>query len=360
MEQITLQDILFFTIYGGVTLTAVIACHYLLLRRANIFQPEVTSPLRLRRWTAAFFAAMAASHVWWLPLYYLQPDKSHSLGISICIALDTMVTMPTILGTMLVMLQDRRRSFWPVVLAVILTLATITTVNYAGLQSTALGFIILIIPTLFIFVVMVRAVREYGIWLRENYANLEHKEVWQNFLLLAVFILISVVYGFANITIVTDTIIQILDLLLIILMLWRVETLQVLEEPENEPEDIPLAGKPVSVEIEPMLQKYCIDAQYYLRRNGSLTELSKLTHIKKSDLIEHFAKQGLTYNTYINGLRIERFILIYQEAAKSGRSISVTDLAEKCGFSSYSTFSTAFKEIKGLSVKEWTEHGNLI
>ena len=31
---------------------------------------------------------------------------------------------------------------------------------------------------------MVRALRQYGRWLRDNYADLEHKEVWQSFVVL--------------------------------------------------------------------------------------------------------------------------------------------------------------------------------
>jgi len=36
---------------------------------------------------------------------------------------------------------------------------------------------------------MVRALRLYGRWLRDNYADLEHKEVWQSFTVLGIFLL---------------------------------------------------------------------------------------------------------------------------------------------------------------------------
>ena len=42
---------------------------------------------------------------------------------------------------------------------------------------------------------MVRAIRQYGRWLRDNYADLEHKEVWQNFVVLAIFLLVYVIYS---------------------------------------------------------------------------------------------------------------------------------------------------------------------
>ena len=47
------QSILFYMLYAAVTMTAIIACCYLLLRRGNAFAPDNTPPLRLRRWTAA-------------------------------------------------------------------------------------------------------------------------------------------------------------------------------------------------------------------------------------------------------------------------------------------------------------------
>jgi hypothetical protein len=57
--QISLDILLLFILYATGATTAAIACLYLLLRRGNAFAPDVVSPVRLRRWTAAFFAALA-------------------------------------------------------------------------------------------------------------------------------------------------------------------------------------------------------------------------------------------------------------------------------------------------------------
>jgi hypothetical protein len=57
--QISLDILLLFMLYATGATTAAIACLYLLLRRGNAFAPDVVSPVRLRRWTAAFFAALA-------------------------------------------------------------------------------------------------------------------------------------------------------------------------------------------------------------------------------------------------------------------------------------------------------------
>ena len=59
-------------VYAGVTVISLIACCYLLFRRANAIAPDVTPPVRLRRWTAAFFASLAIGHLWYLPTYFLS------------------------------------------------------------------------------------------------------------------------------------------------------------------------------------------------------------------------------------------------------------------------------------------------
>ena len=60
-EQIR-EDILYIMLYTVVTATALIASCYLLLRRGNAFDPDITSSVRLRRWTAAFFASIALAY----------------------------------------------------------------------------------------------------------------------------------------------------------------------------------------------------------------------------------------------------------------------------------------------------------
>ena len=69
-EQIS-GDTLYLMFYAGVTVLNLIACCYLLFRRGNAIAPDVTSPLRLRHWTAAFLGACTLSHLWYMPLIYL-------------------------------------------------------------------------------------------------------------------------------------------------------------------------------------------------------------------------------------------------------------------------------------------------
>lgn len=43
---------------------------------------------------------------------------------------------------------------------------------------------------------MVRATRQYGRWLRDNYADMEHKEVWQSLVVLGIILLAFCFYAF--------------------------------------------------------------------------------------------------------------------------------------------------------------------
>ena len=58
-----LEDVFYVMLFGGVTISGIVAAFYLLFRKANAIAPEVTSPVRLRRWTAAFFAVVTLAHV---------------------------------------------------------------------------------------------------------------------------------------------------------------------------------------------------------------------------------------------------------------------------------------------------------
>ena len=69
------QDTLFIIFYSIVTAMAAMASCYLLFRRANAIAPDVTPPVRLRRWTAAFLAAFALNHIWYMPIFFLSSSE---------------------------------------------------------------------------------------------------------------------------------------------------------------------------------------------------------------------------------------------------------------------------------------------
>lgn len=67
MEQhYTIENILLFTLYGGIIVLSLAASLYLLLRPYNALSHDITPPVRLRRWAATLLASVGISHLWWL------------------------------------------------------------------------------------------------------------------------------------------------------------------------------------------------------------------------------------------------------------------------------------------------------
>ena len=113
---------------------------------------------------------------------------------------------------------------------------------------------------------------------------------------------------------------------------------------------------PVSIDldqIEQLLKKHCADAQLYLQPDLTLPQLAKAVGTNRYYLSQYFSRQSITYNTYINNLRINYFVSRCQAAAKAGQPIVARQLASESGFGSYSTFARAFVQRTGQSVTAW-------
>ena len=358
----------FLMLYVAAAVMSVIACCYLLFRRGNAFSAEVTSPVRLRRWTAAFFASAALSHVCYLPTYFLPSDDTYILCAFIGVLFDSLLTLPLALSIMFVMLQDRRRPLWPVAVMMAPLVACVLwgmfTFSFAILQVIRIYFILLAIG---LFIYMVREVRRYGRWLRDNYADLEHKEVWQSFVVIAVILVFFTIYVCGVELPAYEFVIQVCCGLAVCYLLWRVETLsdltiepspvQPIEALSSERKDAPIATSSGaggdSQDIGALLQEHCIDTQLYLQHDLSLSQLAQHIGTNRTYLTQYFSRQGITYNTYINDLRIDHFVSLYREAAVSRRTFTAQQLAHDSGYLSYSTFSLAFKQRMGQTVTAW-------
>jgi len=377
-EQQIHEDILYCMFYAAVAMLSLIACCYLLLRRANAIAPDVTPPLHLRHLTAAFFAAMTLSHIWYMPIVFLSSSEDILLSYLIGVVLDTMTLIPLAIAVLLAMLQDRKRPLWPVCL--MLSPLVIGMVWCLASHSDAL------VPVLYVYylllgigliIYMVRATKEYGRWLRDNYADLEHKEVWQSFVVLAVIILVFGIYSFSSKGQAYLYVQQMNDIILICYLLWRVETLSDLRI--SMPQDLPIEAEDVSLtiqtdttedvddnnyplsirnNIEPLLKQYCEEPQLYLQHDISLSRLAKEIGMNRLYLSQYFSSLGMNYNAYINDLRINHFISLYREAVSAHRPIIAQQLALESGYQSYSTFSGAFKRKTGNTVTAWMRAEN--
>ena len=355
----------YMTLYGAAAMLSLVACCYLLLRRANAIAPDVTSPERLRRWTAALFASMTLSHVWYMPEFYLSSAEDVLLCNLVGGTLDFMTLVPLGIIVLLSMLQDRRRPLWPVCVAVsplvVITMLCAVARNIALLPILYLYYLWLGI----VFVsYMVRQVRRYSLWLRDNYADLEHKEVWQSFVVLAFILVFFGIYTLDPYYRAVKYIMQLNNMILVCYLLWRVETLsdlsahEVSEAEVTSPDNLKSSQSdnlkiPQSLNLTPLLQKHCIDTQLYLQHDLTLFQLAKAIGTNRYYLSQYFSHRGTTYNAYINGLRIQHFMSICRKAVASQQSFTAQQLALESGFHHYRTFSNAFKQQTGQTVTGW-------
>lgn len=390
LGQTPVQSILFFVLFGVTGVVPLLAALYLLLRPYNTFSADIKPPVRLRRWTAAFFAFTALTHVWWL-LFIIFSLDLESLCYQLIVLTDTMLLLTTIAGTMLSMLQDRRRPMWPVLVAM-LPFVALFGLYFAFpsdlLKLTIMAYLMLLSVAFAVY--MVFAIRRYDRWLNDNYADLEHKRVWLSQVVAFLCMLVFVLYEVAE---DMDLIycLHIVDLVLVFLLLWRVETLPQLDaasakeaytpsaldrqvsaelaESAYVPETMPIMPTqpeqptvdPISIDIDQMeqlLKEHCEATQLYLKNDLTLQTLAQAMGTNRSYLSQYFSRKGFTYNTYINSLRINYFISRCRELSAAGQDIPIQQLALESGFGSYRTFSRAFLLRTGQSVTAWMNGGH--
>ena len=162
--------------------------------------------------------------------------------------------------------------------------------------------------------------------------------------------------------------VQAAEFVLISFLLWRVETLPQLEntsieqacctsepEPTEETDSSTQEKQPMAIpsNIEDLLAKRCVKTKLFLQHDLTLLQLARIVGTNRYYLSQYFSRQGVTYNAYINDLRINHFMKLYREAIATQQPIAAQQLASKSGYRSYSTFSLAFKQRMGQSLTAW-------
>ena len=348
------EDTLFIILYSVVTAMAMMASCYLLSRRGNAFATDIKTPAHLRRWTAVFLAAFALNHVWYMPIFFLSSSEDIRLCDLVGGLLDSMTIFPLAIIVLLAMLQDRRRPIWPVaVMFVPLAVGNALCVATLSYDFLPVLYLYLLMMGMGIIIYMVRALRQYGRWLRDNYADLEHKEVWQGFVVLAIYLLVYAIYSLDVGEQIYEYAMEVIIIILVCYLLWRVETLSDLSIPEGTTKNVStLVGLPAK-NIGLLLKQHCEEQQLYLQYDISLPQLAQTIGTNRLYLSQYFSSHGMTYNAYINGLRIQHFINLYHETVATRQPISVRQMAHQSGFRSYSTFNAAFKQNMGMTATEW-------
>ena len=250
----------FVALYCVAAFAALVAGVYLLCRRGNAFMQEegtdstkmietptkelvhvgydlrMRSSPRLRRWTAALMAAIVASHVWWYILGQVWLTDDRLVRNIVAIALDHVTLVPLTMAVLLAMLQDHRRRLLPWLVAEVSAVVVTAVVGIAGRDEfwgyDVLTYCQLVIIAGFI-VYYAFALRHYGGWLRDNYSSLEHKEVWQSLAFALGLFVVYAVYSSNGGALFREYLSQVITLVIVAFLVWRVETLQELPSEEE-------------------------------------------------------------------------------------------------------------------------------
>ena len=361
---------------------AAISCLYLLFSRVNVVMPENQPPRELRFWAGMFMAVDVMSHLWWIVLgnlfFTAYSYERNALGA----LLDGVTIYPMVMCVLLRMLQDKRRPLWPVWVSMLPVLAIVFIGGFIlrspGYTKLLVNYLLLfdVIFALYIFL----SLRRYGRWLRDNYADLERKELWQSLLLMAILLGLLGIYK-SDFSYTTEYVVQVGSLILIIFLVWRVETLQQLTDETDDAAEVVEQVVPAEVYncensgneddtemntsgeerhssknldyIGDLLATNCEATQLYLQYDLTLAKLSTAIGTNRTYLGAYFAQLGITYNTYINRLRVGNFINLYRESVAASHPFTIQTAAQESGFQNYRTFSLTFKKLMGLTASEW-------
>ena len=297
-----------------------------------------------------FFLVAALSHVWWyvLGVYWLTDDRL--VRNIIVIMLDNATLVPLVMAVLLALLQDCRRPLWPWLLlqVPVVVAAVIGIVSHDWFIGYEMGHYWQLAVITFFVVYYIYALRQYGRWLRENYADLEYKEVWQSLVFAIVLFVFYEIYTSNAGELFKEYLAQVLTIVMVAFLVWRVETLQRLEpnvELEADENDYSHIGA--------LLEQQCESTHFYLQHDLTLQQLALIIGTNRTYLSAYFTQAGTTYNAYINQLRIEHFKQLYMKAVAISKNVTARQLASESGYRSYSTFSLAFKQYTGQSVTAW-------
>ncbi len=280
---------IYLMLYTSVIVLSLIASCYLLFRRANAIAPDVTSSVHLRRLTAAFLGSVTLSYLLYLPLIYMTSVEDIQMLYFVGAMFDFLTCFPLVIAILFTMLQDHRRPLWPI--GVMITRSdAIMPVLYAYFLLLGIGLIIY----------MVRATRQYGRWLRDNYADLEHKEVWQSLVVLAIIMMAFSLYAYEHLGLFFKYAARINTILLTGFLVWRAETLSDLSQFDSKSVSTSVPSETIDDDLSSavqdkiglLLQQHCVDTQLYLQHDLTVSQLAQAIGINRLYLSQYFSRQG--------------------------------------------------------------------
>lgn len=103
------------------------------------------------------------------------------------------------------------------------------------------------------------------------------------------------------------------------------------------------------------LQRCMERDKVYLNPRLSLTDLASAVGTNKTYISIHINRQGKTFYDFINDYRITEACRII-DSTPVGERISMTDVAQRSGFNSISSFNRYFSKIKGITPATYARH----
>ena len=199
------------------------------------------------------------------------------------------------------------------------------------------------------------AVVQYSRKLKNEFSDLEHRDVWWSLVVFGLTHLSKVVYPlFENSSSYVPLYIYFsVNLLASFALLYYVgqfkPSAEVLEKEEELPAQKETSESDVDDWLGQKLKEKCEDGRMYLDPTLSMSVLCEAIGTNREYLRMYFMVHGTNYYDYINGLRIEEAVRLMQQNG----GINISDLSERCGFSSESTLRRAVQKAKGISLSEY-------
>ena len=349
---------------------------YLLCSSRNAFGNQIITDQRLRRQAGWMIFAEASLYLVNIPLYYVKDVNTVQV---VSITMDLLVGFPLIFRFLFSLLQDKKHLpdslLWLFLIPLVPLILWFITHNVLLIWIL---FVVSICLIAFFVLLYLRSLREYRSFLLDNFADLESKEVMWSYNLIIAFTILEIVYFIAWSQVSSLSymsfwpfLFQIMEAALMAFIVLRIDRQQVLTVPSNTgpQEDIQedyntieptekeeeTVGDPVVSRMEILLKKFCEEPGLYRQQDLSLSALASACGTNRTYLGRYFSANGVTYNSYINGLRISWFQNAMLSAMKGDPKEvpSIKSLSIDSGFSSYDTFSRAFHSVTGTSVKQW-------
>jgi len=229
-----------------------------------------------------------------------------------------------------------------------------------------LSYIIMCYPVL-LGVILARHVRAYRIWCEENFSTLDNIDAqWiVRYLVMLIVLGLSLAY-----MCLTDNPARAFTQQWLLLLLFGYSTVQILfrpdpwqqlrstaeekeeEEKEEEKEDEPDSS---NAAYRATLEEWLDKEKPYLNPEFQLSDLRQVLPMNRTYLSQLInSEYGCSFYQWVNDLRIREAKRLMTEQP----DLKVQEIADRCGFSTRTTFTRTFTRVTGKTPSEWSATGN--